>query len=120
VTIPPGDITVNIKVTNFNIVDKLGQANVAGEGHVIYYLDADPPTTGGQTATTAAGTFAESVSTTYTWKNVAAGNHKISVQLVNNDGTPLSPPIYAVEPVPVVAPSPTPSATLTPSTSTTP
>ncbi len=90
-----GNITVSVQVSNFNLVNKLGQGNVAGEGHIHYYLDATPPTTPGQPAVTATGTYAASSNTSYTWPNVASGNHTFYVQLVNNDHTPLSPPVVA-------------------------
>ncbi len=92
-TVAAGDITVNTVVSNFNLLDKIGQANAKGEGYIIYYLDATPPTLGGQAATTDTGTYAESAATSYTWQNVGAGARYFSAQLVNNDGTPLSPAI---------------------------
>lgn len=30
-----------------------------------------------------------------TWQSVAAGTHTFSVELINNDHTPLSPPVVA-------------------------
>lgn len=55
------NITVTVFVQNFNIVDKLGQASVSGEGHIHYFLDVVPPTTPNVEAFTAAGTYAASV-----------------------------------------------------------
>lgn len=40
-----GKVTVTVSVANFNLVDKLGQTNVVGQGHIHYFLDVDPPTT---------------------------------------------------------------------------
>ena len=94
-SLPAGDITVSIQVNNFNVVDKQGQANVAGEGHIHYFLDVDAPTTPGQPAIPPTGTWAHVATTSYTFTNVAAGAHTISVQLVNNDHTPLVPPVVA-------------------------
>jgi len=91
----PGNVTVTVEVTNFNIVDKQGQTNVAGEGHLHYYLDVDAPTTPGQPAIPTSGVWAHVASTSYTFTNVTSGQHKISVELVNNDHTPLSPPVVA-------------------------
>jgi hypothetical protein len=99
VRIPTGDVTAAIVVSNFSVVNKIGQANVPGEGHVIYYLDVTPPTAAGQKAQSAAGTYAETSNTSYTWKNLNSGMHSLSVQLVNNDGTPLNPPVSMTEPV---------------------
>ena len=96
-TIPAGDVTVNIVISNFNVVDKIGQPAVPGQGHILYYLDVTPPTTGGQPATPSAGLFADLAATSYTWHNVTPGMHSLSVQLVNNDDTPLSPPVTSTE-----------------------
>ncbi len=93
--IVPGNITVTVEVTNFQLVDKLGQANVSGQGHLHYFLDVDAPTTPGQPAVTAPGTYAATASTSYTWPNVTGGQHKFSVELINNDHTPLVPPVVA-------------------------
>jgi outer membrane protein assembly factor BamB len=92
-TLPPGDVTISIQVTNFNLVDKIGQANAGGEGHIIYYMDVVAPTDSNNAATTDAGTYAATSATSYTWHNVAAGTHTFFVQLVNNDNKPLSPPV---------------------------
>ncbi len=116
VAVPPGDVTVKIAVSKFTIVNKLGQANAPGEGHVIYYLDVTPPTSPGKSATTAANTYAETADISYTWHSLTDGIHYLSVQLVNNDGTPLNPAVTTTEPLPVVSPSPSPSATPVPST----
>lgn len=86
-------ITVN--VTAFKLVDKIGQQNVPGEGHIIYYLDVPPPTTPGKPALTAPGTYAIGTGTSYQWPNVKDGGHVFYAQLVNNDNTPLSPPVTA-------------------------
>jgi len=89
-------VTVTVQVMNFNLVDKLGQANVAGEGHIHYFLDAVPPTEQGQPAITSPGTYVPTTNTTYTWQNVAIGEHTLGVELVNNDHTPLNPPVVSV------------------------
>jgi outer membrane protein assembly factor BamB len=95
-TLQPGNVTVSVQVTNFNIVDKQGQPAVAGEGHIHYYLDVIPPTTPGQPAVPPSGSiWATTAATAYTFDNVAAGTHTIWVQLVNNDHTPLTPAVEA-------------------------
>ncbi len=93
-TISGTDLKVIIQVTNFNIVDKQGQPAVSGEGHIHYYLDYNAPTTQGQPAVPPNGTIWQTIaSTTYTFHNVTAGSHYVSVELVNNDHTPLNPAI---------------------------
>ena len=90
-----GDVTVSVQVENINLINKLGQANVPGEGHVHYFMDVEAPTTPGKPAVTAAGTYAATTATSYTWHNVGGGPHNFSAELVNNDHTPLVPPVVA-------------------------
>jgi hypothetical protein len=90
-----GDVLVNVQVTNFTLVDKLGKANAPGEGHIHYFLDVDAPTAQGAPAVTGPGTYAAIPGTSYTWHNVGGGSHKFSVELANNDLTPLNPPVVA-------------------------
>jgi len=97
-----GDFTINVGVTNFNIVDKQGQAAVKGEGHVHYFMDVTAPTDSGKPAVTAAGTWVTSTALSYTWHNVGGGSHTFSVELVNNDHTPLNPPVVSMETVLVI------------------
>jgi hypothetical protein len=92
VTISANDITISVRVTNFNLVDKKDQANEKTEGHIHYFMDVDVPTTPGKPAFTAEGTYANATATSYTWSNVKPGEHVFSVELVNNDHTPLNPP----------------------------
>jgi len=92
-TMPPGDITISVQVSNFNLIDKIGQSKAGGEGHLIFYMDVVAPTIADQAATTDPGTYAITAATSYTWQNVKAGTHNFFVQLVNNDNTPLGPPV---------------------------
>jgi hypothetical protein len=98
-SVPRGNITVIISVTHFSIVDKLGEANARGEGHVHYYLDATSiPTADGVSAIPANGTYAAWApvpGTSYTFANVTPGQHTFTVQLVNNDHTPYVPSAIA-------------------------
>lgn len=88
-----GDITVEVDVSNFEIVGNLGEATVEGEGHLHFYMDVEVPTTPGEPAVTEEGTYAVGTSTMHTWENVQPGEHTFAVQLVNNDHTPLEPPV---------------------------
>jgi hypothetical protein len=90
-----GNVTVSVEVMNFDLVNKLGMASVAGEGHIHYFMDAAAPTAQGKPAITKPGTYVPTVNTSYTWTNVAMGMHNFSVELVNNDHTPLSTPVVA-------------------------
>jgi len=86
---------VETRVLNFNLVDKLDQPNVPGEGHLLFYVLGPGdvvPTTPGQPAFTAPGTYHPQAATSYTWPDVQPGTYKVAVQVVNNDHTPLSPP----------------------------
>jgi hypothetical protein len=91
--VPEGNVTVTVSVENFDLANKPGQANVAGEGHIHYFLDALPPTEPGKPAVTEPGTYVPTTATTYTWENVGPGTHVLAVELVNNDHTPLTPPV---------------------------
>ena len=105
-TIAGTDLMVTIQVSNFNIVDMQGQPAVAGEGHVHYYLDYDAPTTQGKPAVPPSGvTWQTIAATTYTFHNVSAGSHFVSVELVNNDHTPLNPAVTAKVTVTMMASS---------------
>jgi hypothetical protein len=97
-----GDFTINAGVTNFNVVDKQGQAAVKGEGHLHYFMDVSAPTASGKPAVTAAGTWVTTTALSYTWHNVGGGSHTFSVELVNNDHTPLNPPVVSTETVLVI------------------
>lgn len=95
-TVAAGGVEVTVDASDFQVVNKLGQDPVAGEGHVHFYLDVDEiPTTPGQPAVTAEGTYHAEATTSYTWPDVGAGTHTFAVQLVNNDHTPLEPPVTA-------------------------
>ncbi len=89
------NVSVVVQTYNFNLVDKIGQANVPGEGHLIYYLNVKPPTAPGQPALTEPGTYAVSANTSYLWTSLYEGVWTFSVELVNNDNTPLVPPVVA-------------------------
>lgn len=81
------NVSVSALAMNIELTDKPGRANVVGEGHLHYFMDADAPT--------AAGTYAATSAVSHTWENVALGTHTFSVELVNNDDTPLDPPVVA-------------------------
>ena len=94
-TLEAGDIDVAVDVGDFKVVDKLGQELVAGEGHVHYYINVDEiPTTPGEPAVTGDDTtYHADATTSFTWQGVRPGVHTLAVQLVNNDHTPLDPPV---------------------------
>ncbi len=89
-----GNVTVSVNVTNFTLIEPTGQLNAPGEGHLHYYLDAPVPTNESAPAIPETGGYVVSANTSYTWENVTAGEHNLSVQLVNNDHTPLIPLMF--------------------------
>ncbi len=89
-----GNIIVTVEVASFSLVAP-GGAAAAGEGHLHFYLDVTVPTAPGAPAVTAPGTYQATSATSAIWENVAAGSHTFGVQLVNNNHTPLSPPVTA-------------------------
>ena len=114
--ITTGNVTVSVNVTNFTLVEPTGQPNAPGEGHLHYYLDAVVPTNASAPAIPETGGYAISTNTSYTWEDVPSGEHNLSVQLVNNDHTPVIP--LAADTVSVtvggVTPTPTPTVNVTP------
>jgi len=117
--IPAGSIPVTVQVSNFTIVDRQGQPNVAGEGHIHFYLDVGTvPQTPGQPAIPSDKNvqWAHVSGSTYTFTNVTPGMHRITVQLVNNDHTPLIPLVYQVAVVTVAGLPTTPAGTTIAST----
>lgn len=103
--VPAGDVEVVVDVTtNFKLVDKLGENPVPGEGHIHYYMDVEVPTTPGQPAVTEQGTYAVGMEESHIWKNIEPGQHTFAIQLVNNDHTPLDPPVFAQVTITVEAP----------------
>jgi hypothetical protein len=88
-----GTISVRIVVRNFSVVDRIDGQNKPGEGHIVYFRDVTPPTIPGLPVATQPGTFQTSALTSCTWYNVSPGTHTFAVELVNNDNTPLIPPV---------------------------
>lgn len=104
-TVEAGNVTVSVDVKKFKVVDKLGQAPEDGEGHVHFYMDVGAiPTVAGEPATTKEGTYHAQATTEFTWEDVEPGEHTFAVQLVNNDHTPLKPPVIAQVTVEIKAP----------------
>ena len=94
-TLPPGNILISAEVGAFIIsAADMGVINREGEGHLIYYIDEDPPTDPGTPAKT--DTCAVSTELQHLWKHIPQGQHTFAVQLVNNDDTPLDTPVTTV------------------------
>ncbi|MDI6867814.1 cupredoxin domain-containing protein [Methanoculleus sp.] len=93
-SIAVGNVTVEVNVTNFTLVEPTGQPNAPGEGHLHYYLDAPVPTNESEPAIPPVGGYVISTNLSHTWENVTPGEHNLSVQLVNNDHTPLIPLVF--------------------------
>lgn len=89
------DINVNLDVLNFRVVDKIGEKTVFGEGHFIYYFNVVPPTSPGTPAFTEEGTYVATTDNIVSWFGVKPGEYSLWAQLVNNDNTPLEPPVVA-------------------------
>jgi plastocyanin len=94
-SLPAGNVMVSVNLTNFTLVEPTGQANAPGEGHLHYYLDAVVPTNASAPAIPETGGYVISTNTSHTWENVTPGEHNLSVQVTNNDHTPLIPLVSA-------------------------
>ena len=104
-TVAAGDILVSVQVTGV----RPASTNPASGYHLHYYLDANPPTAPGKPAITTVGPWASTAASSYVWKNVAAGTHVLSAQLVRGDDTPLAPALTDSVTVRAVSPIPQPS-----------
>ena len=71
--------------------------DVAGEGHLNYFIDVPVSTSPG------IKTLVPTPETSWTWQNVAPGLHNFSVQLANNDYSNVIPLVYATVNVTVKA-----------------
>jgi hypothetical protein len=98
-----GNVTVTIQVRNFSLVNDVGRTVTPGEGHIICFKDVTPRTEPGLPAETQPGTFQISYQTSCTWYNVTPDTHTFSVELVNNDNTPLVPAVIDAVDVTAVA-----------------
>jgi hypothetical protein len=87
-----GNVTVIVLVRNFSVVNRIGEQNKPGEGHIVYFKDVTPPTSG-SSGITKPGTFQVSALTWCTWSNVSPDTHTFAVELVNNDNSILVPPV---------------------------
>lgn len=83
-TVNSATLNVAVQATNFQFTPASG-TNVAGRGHVNYWLDADP------TSDPALAGAQQSSVATWQVPAMTAGAHTLYVELRNNDGTPLSP-----------------------------
>lgn len=90
-TVPAGDVEVRVRVVGFTLVDKMGQSAVAGEGHLHYYLDVERLTQ--HPTTPDLMTPAMTSDTSWVFQGVESGEHRFSVQLVDNDHSALDPPV---------------------------
>jgi hypothetical protein len=101
-TVTGSDVPMTIQINNFAITpestDKNNMKgmmqNMAGTGHIHWFIDVPAPTDTSKKAETAPGTWKMHDDVSYTFTNVTPGTHTLSVELVNNDMTPLASPIY--------------------------
>jgi hypothetical protein len=117
-TITSNYIEVCTDVENFLVQDAIGKPNVPNQGHLHFYLDTQPQTSPG--ATPPAGAHVSTTYDCYIFPDVTPGKHTITVELANNNHTPLNPPVYDTITVTVEAPaSPTTLSTVNPTSTST-
>jgi hypothetical protein len=68
-TVYAGALQIIVDVSNFILVNKLGQSNVPGEGHIHYFLDIEAPTASGVPAIPASGIWAATPATSYIFEH---------------------------------------------------
>ena len=103
-------VTVEVVVTDFDLVAPTGIEATPGRGHIVYYLDSEPPFVPGQSAipTDPAVAYAASHLTTHTFDEVTPGPHQVFTLLVHDDATPVIPPAIWSVSFSVLAPEETP------------
>lgn len=77
-TVASGDLKVVVETTNLKYTMP-SNTNVPGEGHVHFTLDDEP--------------FQMSTTPDYTFKDVAPGEHRLVVEVVQNNTESFDPPI---------------------------
>ena len=88
-TLEGTEIEVSVEVNGFEVVDKIGEAPVPGEGHIHYYIDESPPTEPDEPAVTSEGTYHATTEAAHTFTDLEPGEHTVYSQLVDNDHTAL-------------------------------
>ena len=79
-TISGSIISIKVNVTSFQLVDVVAnRTNVENQGHLAYVLDGTREI--------------KSVYKDYSMANVAGGTHTLTVELRNNDNTPIYPAV---------------------------
>ncbi len=103
-TMSESDVKVAVEVDNFELVDPTtGVEPKSGQGHVVYYVwngygdgTYEVPTALGEPANSGGTGYVAAVAAEerYAWHSdfVVPGRQVITVQLANNDFTPLDPP----------------------------
>jgi hypothetical protein len=85
------EITVTVDVIAFRLVNKPAQGVQPGEGRLLFYVDPrEGPVNPDLPAGTAQASSAQM--SRHTCRNVSPGCHQFSVQLIDNDGTPMEQP----------------------------
>jgi hypothetical protein len=56
--LPAGDLTIEVRVSNFRLANHLIEPNVPGEGHLHYFFDFPAPTEPGKPAVAPEGKYA--------------------------------------------------------------
>jgi plastocyanin len=96
-------VQVDIAVSDFQVSTTIGD-NATGDGYYVYYMDKLPSSMAeeipefmgdSENQTTGEEMAWASTATSFTWDDVSQGAHVFSVQLVDNDGAPLSPVVAA-------------------------
>ena len=118
-TVVGPDVTVEVLVTDFTLVPPTGTDANPGEGHIIYYLDVEPPVFEPLKSAIPAdpnAIYAASDQLTHTFEDVAPGPHEVTVLLVHDDHThTLPPPAIDQVSFTVTTPSETPTPEPSPS-----
>jgi hypothetical protein len=80
-------VALTVVVANFDMTQSTILGNSPGKGRILYTLDMTGPIPPSNSVMTSA--------TSNTFTPVTSGTHIIRAELVNNDSTPLTSPIFA-------------------------
>jgi hypothetical protein len=110
------DVTVQVEVFDFALVPPSGTGDTPGQGHILYFLDFEPPFIPGQPAIPDDPNvaYAATHETSYTFQDVRPGSHDVFALLVLDSHAPAFPPAIDKVSFALVAPGETPEPQPTP------
>jgi hypothetical protein len=88
-----GNAQVTLDQQTSNFLMQLAQGSMQGNGNIILYWDTAAPTTPGQSAIPTSGSYTIINNNMMMWQSMVAGEHVITIQMVDANNMPLNPPV---------------------------